>query len=79
MATADPILNERLKLGAAALNTLATASMTVGVLAPAAAFLYGLGTPAAPGWTLLVGAGIWVSFAGLLHYGAQRLLGRLRL
>ena len=29
----DPVFNERVKLGATMLNTLATASVTVGVLA----------------------------------------------
>lgn len=74
----DPVLTERVKLGASALNTLATASMTVGVLAPAAAFLYGVGNPTRPIWQLGVGGAIWVLFAVGLHYLAQRLLGRLR-
>jgi len=35
------IWNERLKLAANALNALATATITVGILAPIAAVLYG--------------------------------------
>lgn len=74
----DPVLVERVKLGAAALNTLATASVTVGVLAPSAAFLYGVSVPARPLWQLIAGGAIWVLLAVGLHYLAQRLLGRLR-
>ena len=73
----NSIVTERIKLGAAALNTLATASVTVGVLAPATAAFHGLSAPTAPAWELALGAAVWVSFAGGLHYGAQRLLGRL--
>ena len=76
--SADPVLAERVKLGASALDTPATASLTVGVLAPSAAILYGVSTPTAPAWELALGAAIWVSFAAGLHYSAQRLLGRLR-
>lgn len=73
------VRKERLKLAATALNTLATASITVGALAPAAAF-YGLGAPSAvrPLWQLLLSGLIWVSMGGALHDGAQKLLGRLR-
>ena len=59
----DPVLAERVKLAASALNTLATASMTFGVSAPSAAILYGVRTPTAPTWELALGAAIWVSFA----------------
>ena len=74
----DPVLIERVKLGATALNTLATASVTVGVLAPSAAFLYGVSATTRPLWQLVLGGAIWVLFAAGLHYLAQRLLGRLR-
>lgn len=59
----DPVLIERVKLGATALNTLATASVTVGVLAPSAAFLYGVGASTRPIWQLVLGGTIWVLFA----------------
>lgn len=74
------ITNERIKLAASALNTLATASIVVGVLAPSAAIFYGLGapSPARPLWQLILGGLTWVLIGGALHYGAQKLLGRLR-
>jgi hypothetical protein len=74
------VRKERLKLAATALNTLATASITVGALAPAAAFFYSLGAPSAvrPLWQLLLSGLIWVSMGGALHDGAQKLLGRLQ-
>lgn len=70
--------NERAKLGATMLNTLATASMTVGVLAPTAAYFYGLNSTGVPVWQLALGLAVWVFVAAGLHYGAQKLLGRLR-
>ena len=74
------VFNERIKLGASALNTLATASITVGVLAPLAAYLYGLAVPSATRalWELLLSGLAWFLVAAALHYGAQRLLGLLR-
>ncbi|WP_336486355.1 hypothetical protein [Methylobacterium nigriterrae] len=74
----DPILTERVKLGANALNTLATASITVGVLAPFAAFIYGVSAPTAPVWELALSGLIRVSFAAGRHDAAQPLPGRLR-
>ena len=74
----DPIFNERLKLGATALNTLATATVTVGVLAPSAAILYGFGVTPRPAWQLVLSGVGWFLIGVGLHYGAQRLLGRLR-
>ncbi|WP_375464299.1 hypothetical protein [uncultured Methylobacterium sp.] len=74
----DPVLTERVKLAASALNALATASLAVGVLAPSAAILYGVSTPTAPAWELALGAAIWILFAAALHHEAQRLLGRLQ-
>jgi hypothetical protein len=74
------VRNERIKLSASALNTLSTAMITVGVLAPVAAFLYGLGVPnpAPTIWQLALTATIWVVVGGSLHYGALKLLGRLQ-
>jgi hypothetical protein len=74
----DPIFNERVKLAATALNTLATASVAVGVLAPLSAILYGLGVTPRPLWQIVLSAVVWLLIGGGLHYGAQRLLGRLR-
>jgi hypothetical protein len=73
----NPADIERIKLAASALNTLATSSVTVGVLAPIAAFVYGLGSPTLTGWKLALSALVWVSIGLALRYGSNRLLGRL--
>jgi hypothetical protein len=56
----DPIFNERVKLAATALNTLATASVAVGVLAPLSAILYGLGVTPRPLWQIVLSAVVWL-------------------
>ena len=71
------VRKERLKLAATALNTLATASITVGALAPAAAFFYSLGAPSAvrPLWQLLLSGLIWVSMAARYMTGLRSFSG----
>jgi hypothetical protein len=71
---ATQIHNERTKLTAAAINTVATSSFTVGALAPLAAAIY-VGSSAAP---VVTGSVIWIGWAVALHFGARRFLGRLR-
>lgn len=72
------VFNERTKLTASWLNTLATALVAAGVFAPVAALIYGLTAAAVEGVivTALVagcfGVGIGLHLLGLL------LLGRLR-
>lgn len=73
------VRNERLKLSAAFLNTIAVTIIGTGLVAPFFAFLYGLSNLtsdqvrffglAAPGWVFL-GAG--------LHLVARHILGGLR-
>jgi len=73
------IFNERLKLTAAALNTAATSSLTVGVLAPLAASFYDVGgTRFVPLTTLVLGAALWISGVVALHIMARMVLGALR-
>ncbi len=67
--------NERIKLASNALNTLATASATVGVLAPSAAMFYGFSATQRSVFEVLVSLGIWISLGLGLHFGANRLLG----
>jgi len=56
------IRNERIKLAANALNTLSTASVTIGVFAPEAAFLYGLGRPdPVPALLVVLASGAWLT------------------
>lgn len=68
--------NEQTKLTANALDRASTACLTVGVLGPSAAALYGLGA-AAGGW-IAFGALLWLAAASLLHYMARRTLRSLR-
>jgi hypothetical protein len=63
----DVVWNERVKLGAAGLNSVATASVGTGFLAPLAALVYGTGA-VAPSVSIRLAA----------HGLAQGLLGRLR-
>ena len=53
------IHNERTKLLAAFMNTAATSSFTVGVLAPLAASFYNVQTAAISLNSLLIGTGVW--------------------
>jgi hypothetical protein len=73
----NTVHNERIKLFAALLNTMAGSSFTLGVIAPvAAAFFYH-----AAGMTplkVLLGGVIWTSVVGLLHLSALAVLGRLQ-
>jgi hypothetical protein len=70
--------NERTKLTAGWLNTLATALIAAGVFAPGVAVLYGLSN-------LSVGRGLiaaslvgCIALGAAIHLGARALLGRLR-
>jgi hypothetical protein len=69
--------NERTKLTAAWLNTLATGLVAAGAFAPAAAFLYGLSVPAvSAGYMIAIALGCIVFGVGL-HLGGRVFLGRL--
>lgn len=72
------IHNERTKLLANALNTAATSSFAVGVLAPLAAAFYNFGAAPVALGTLVLGTCIWLSAAVALHLGARRVLRGLR-
>jgi hypothetical protein len=66
--------NERIKLSANALNTLATSMITIGVIAPAIALAYGLSDVHRPVWLFALSAVVWVLIGGALHYAARTLL-----
>lgn len=72
------IENEQTKLLAAALNTAATSSFTIGVLAPIAAAFYNVGTAHVPLLTIVLGIVIWLSTAAVLHLGARQVLKALQ-
>lgn len=61
---------EQIKLRANALDRASTSFLTVGVLAPVAASLYTLGTPAAD-WKLFVGSVLYLGAALGLHHFAR--------
>ena len=69
--------NERRKLLATWLNTLASATVTVGVLAPAAGILYGFSIPGADRtpWLLAVLPVAWFSLGVALHLVARKVAG----
>lgn len=73
------IHNERTKLTANALDRASTACLTVGVLGPFVAFIYGLagGATQVRGAIVVAGAAFWVIGAVILHFLARRHLGRL--
>lgn len=70
--------NERVKLTATWLNTLASATATVGTLAPFASVAYGVGPPNQGLATLLPGAAVWLSGAFALHLAARHVLRGLQ-
>ena len=71
------IENERTKLLAIALNNVGVATIITGVIAPAAAVLYGNGAILSGIRALAIGA-VWL-LAGIgLHLLAQVALGRLK-
>ena len=71
----NTVANERRKLFATLLNTLAAGSVVTGVFAPTAAYLYGV-NPAAPYHWWLIGP-VWITVAIGLHLLAQYTLGKL--
>jgi hypothetical protein len=70
--------NEQTKLLAGALNTAATSSFAIGVLAPMAAAFYSVGTTRVPVPTVVLGIVIWLSAAVTLHFGARQVLKALK-
>jgi ABC-type Co2+ transport system permease subunit len=74
------IHNERTKLLANALDRASTTCFTVGIVTPAAGYLYNVsGFRAATGIAVLVAGLIgWFVAAVLLHLAARRVLGSLK-
>ena len=70
--------NERTKLIANALDRASTACLTVGVLAPVAAIIYGASGTAMTSWTFVLGASCWLLACVVLHLLARLLLGGLK-
>ncbi|WEJ57588.1 hypothetical protein [Devosia sp. FJ2-5-3] len=72
------IENERTKLLANALDRTSTACLTVGVLAPLAAVIYGASGTALATWAFVLGGVIWLLVAIALHMIARWVLGGLK-
>lgn len=73
------IQDEQTKLIAGALNTVATSSFIVGVLAPVAAAFYNVGGAVkVPLGALVIGVVVWLGAAGPLHLAARHVLKGLR-
>ena len=75
--TSPLIHNERIKLRANALNTAATSSFAIGVLAPLASALYGVQPDRLHAITLVIGVVAWFVAAIYTHSRAQAVLGGL--
>ncbi len=73
------IQNERIKLTAGLLNTLAGFALTAGTAAPLVALSYGLSAaPAAEPLVLVEIVATWFLVGLAFHLAARRLLGRLK-
>lgn len=70
--------NERIKLTATWLNTLATALVAAGVFAPVAAALYGISILAVERRYMAAVVLGCMSLGVAIHFAARRVLGRIR-
>ena len=71
------VSNEKTKLLAAALDRASTACVTVGILAPMAAVIYGLPGNSSPVWAFILATVFWLFAAVVLHMVARNVLGGL--
>jgi hypothetical protein len=70
--------NKRTKLTANWLDRAGTAAITIGVIAPLAALIFGYGSPTASQEKLVVGVILWFLTGVPLHVVARLLLKRLQ-
>ncbi|MBU1316745.1 MAG: hypothetical protein KJ947_02005 [Alphaproteobacteria bacterium] len=79
MTRLNPAEVEQTKLLANALDRTSTACVTVGVVTPIAALLYGIGPTAVQLGLAVLGYFLgWLMIAVFLHYMARRVLRKLR-
>ncbi len=72
------IADEQTKLLAGLLNTVASAVLIAGVVAPLVTISYELtNAPALPLWRLALLSVLWLAVGSLIHYVAHRVLRRL--
>ena len=67
--------NERVKLTATGLNTVAIASLIASVIGPTAADIYGIVVPKSTYWGLF--ASCWIIGCAIIHVAARYVLGGL--
>jgi len=77
MSGTTNVHNERVRLRATLLNTMAGSCFTVGVFTPIAATVFKVAPVDIGLWRLGVSAGCWLLAALVLHWRASRSLGRL--
>lgn len=70
--------NERTKLTATFINTLASACVVVGGISPLVALIYGFGATRLAGWLIALVTVTWMLVGAGLHIFARALLGRLK-
>ncbi len=70
----DAVRNEQIKLLVTLLNTIAGSSITVGILSPIAAAIYGVGGSISQIWTLATGVTLWGTCSVAFQSYARRLL-----
>lgn len=70
--------NERTKLTAGLMNTVAAAIFITGLVAPGVALSYDLPSPA-KGWTAIGASVLWTIFGLGIHLLARHVLGRLKI
>jgi hypothetical protein len=71
------VRNERRKLTASWLNTIATALMAAGVFAPAASQIYGFGPSRVDQTLVLISSTVCLAVSLILHFGGRQVLGGL--
>lgn len=71
------VRNERVKLTANLLNTVAAATLVTGVIGPNIALSYGLPGPGG-GWAVLLITVVWLLVGSAIHYLARYVLKGLQ-
>ena len=71
------VRNERRKLTASWLNTIATALMAAGVFAPAASQIYGFGPSRVDQTLVLISSAVCLAVSLVLHFSGRQVLGGL--
>lgn len=70
--------NERIKYLATLVNTVASATIVAGVIAPLIAFTYGVPGPGGGAFAIAISV-VWLLTGAALPYAVRAILGRLRL